>query len=66
MKIRRKDIVEYAEEKMDYGICNTCKHYQHLMTCFNCHRRSKYCFDYKSYYDINKTEINKYMSENIF
>lgn len=45
----RREVVAIAEKNPEYGKCGTCKHYQHLMTCGECSRGSRYCFDWKEY-----------------
>lgn len=62
----RKEVVAIAEKDPEYGRCGTCKHYQHLMTCGNCSRGSKYCFDWKEYEKklLEEKENQKKDSEN--
>lgn len=64
--VRRKDVVEFAETKGEdgfcgYGNCGTCKHYQHSLDCEECHSGSRYCFDWREYYDFHKEEIDDWL-----
>lgn len=62
--IRRKDVIKLAEKDPEYGRCGTCKHYQHLITCGECSKGSRYCFDWRKWYRSNNTE-KKGADENV-
>lgn len=55
--IRRYEVVQVAERNHEYGKCETCKHYQNLMTCGNCSNGSRYSFAWREYYENNKEKI---------
>ena len=52
LKVRRTDMVEVAEKNGVYGRCETCKHYQHTMTCGECYGGSRYCFAWREYAEM--------------
>ena len=56
--VKRYEVVVIAEKDSKYGHCETCKHYQKLNTCSNCSNGSRYCFDWKQYYENNKEKFN--------
>ena len=59
-KMKREYVVWYAEDHDDdYGRCVTCKHYDDTMTCGECYEASRYCFDWRYYYEQHKEEIDK-------
>lgn len=61
---KRSDIEYYASnivEDEQVGRCETCKKYGHLMDCGNCQEGSEYSFDYQTYYNENKTNIDKWI-----
>lgn len=55
---RRYKVVEKAERDPEYGRCGTCKHYQHL-TCVECYSGSRYCFEWRKWYEENKEIFEK-------
>lgn len=60
-KAKRKDVVYYIEnvaKDAEYGKCMTCKHYLHAMDCSKCYNNSRYCFDWKNYYENHKEDID--------
>lgn len=62
MVIKKKEVIEYAETfDGEYGNCVTCKHYQDLITCSSCSRKSRYCFDWKHCLKENQSDIIEYL-----
>ncbi len=46
--LKRHQVVEYAKKHMTYyDNCGTCKHAGKALICYECHRGSRYVFDWK-------------------
>ena len=68
-KIKRMDVVRYARDfknDPEFGRCMTCKNYQKSLTCQECYGSSRYSFDWKTYYNLNKIKIDEVLSKTTY
>ena len=67
MKVRRKDVLAYAEHINDVELyrCGTCMHYGKTEICGGCYGfcGSRFRFDWRYYYENHKAEIDKWLEE---
>ena len=67
-KVRRKDVLEYAENISEPELyrCGTCMHYGKSIICSECHGfcGSKYRFDWREYYAEHKESIDNLIKNN--